>query len=57
MIAVPLKPMRIANKPVKIDTTPSGEMMATQKQKSRDKEKGKKMKIRKLEKKKMRTQS
>ena len=53
MSTVPFKPKRVAKKPAKFDPTPSGEMMATQKQNSRDKEKGKNMKVRKLEKQKM----
>ena len=56
MSAVPLKPKRVSKKPDKFDPTPSGQMMATQKEKSRDKEKGKQMKIRKLETQKMRRQ-
>ena len=56
MSAVPLKPKRVSKKPDKFDPTPSGEMMATQKKKSRDKEKGKQMKMRKLERQQMRRQ-
>ena len=56
MSTVPFKPKRVAKKPAKFDPTPSDEMIATQKQKSRDKENGKTMNNRKLEKQKMHRQ-
>ena len=56
MSSVPPKPKRVAKKPDKFDPTPSGEMMATQKRKSRGKEKAKQVKIRRLETQKARRQ-